>query len=138
MKSLLIAALFLSALALSVVANPSKVLAAPYNAADNNPQVVAFYPTGPHGIPSEPGGNHEGMDLVMQAGKSGNFQQWFYGTFPAGGEGLHGDHDVWLVSKDGTCPPNATLVPQAYPGWGDYLVPGADYCVMNNDFHTSK
>lgn len=116
----------------------TSAFAAPYKAAENNPQVVAYYENGTHGIPSETGGNHEGIDQVKQNGNSGNFQAWFYGTFPAGGEGLHGDHDVWKISKDGTCPPNAILVPNANPGWGDYLVPGADYCVISNDFHQSK
>lgn len=120
------------------------VYAAPYNAEANNPQVVAFYATGTHGIPSEPGCNHIGMDIVMQAGNSGNFQEWSYGTQPCTNDPLHGDHDLWKLSTDGTCPANATIIHQPnigdpnYPGWGTYLVPGATYCVLNNDFHPSK
>ncbi len=73
-----------SALALGILAmNSGMAFAAPYNAADNNPQVVAFYPTGTHGIPSEPCANHVGEDLVMRAGNSGNFQQWSYGSTPS-------------------------------------------------------
>jgi hypothetical protein len=120
--------------------NASAIFAAPYNAANNNPQVVAAYldPTTTHGIPSEPGCNHIGIDLVKQNGNSGNFQEWSYGTQPCNNELLHGDHDLWQISKDGTCPANATVVPNAYPGWGSYLVPGVTYCVINNDFHVSK
>ena len=122
------------ALVLGATLLPAKpVSAAPFNAADNNPQVVAYYPTGPHGIVSIPGANHEGEDLVMRAGKSGNFQQWFYGTFPLTGE-TYGVHSVWNETKNGKCPANATLVENAYPGWGDYLEPGADYCVIENIF----
>lgn len=130
MKKIYVVAVVAGALMASV----TPAWAAPYNAALNNPQIVAYYTSGPHGIPSEPGGNHIGTDIVMRSGNSGNFEEWFYGTFPAGNEGPHGDHDVWLVSKDGTCPSNATIVPNAYPGWGDYLVPGATYCVITNDF----
>ncbi len=121
-------------------------LAAPYKAADNNPQVVAAYldPTTTHGIPSEPGCNHVGIDIVKQNGNSGNFQEWSYGTQPCTGDALHGDHDLWKISKDGTCPLKTTLVHQPnvgdpnYPGWGTYLVPGATYCVTSNDFHPTK
>ena len=112
--------------------------AAPYKAAENNPQVVAFYEEGTHGIPSEPGGNHEGTNMVKQNGNSGNFQAWFYGTFPAGEEGLHGHHLVWKISKDGTCPSDAVFIPDANPGWGDYLVEGADYCVLDNQYKVDK
>jgi hypothetical protein len=113
------------------------IRAAPFNAADKNPNVVAYYPTGPHGIVGIPGTNHEGADLVMKAGKSGNFQQWFYGTNPLTGE-TYGVHSIWNVTKNGKCPANATLVENAYPGWGDYLQPGADYCVIENIFKPAK
>jgi len=116
------------------VAGPT--LAAPFKA-DNNPLIVANYPTGDHGIVGEPV-LHNGADVVMRAGNSGNFQQWFYGTAAEEGVVTEGDHSVWLISKDGTCPSNFVLVPSANPDWGDYLVAGADYCVHTNDYHVTK
>ncbi len=104
--------------------------AASFKANDNNPQQVAYYPTGPHGIPGEDE-YHEGSDLVERNGGSGNFQQWFYGTSES--EGLHGDHTVWKISKSG-CPEGWLLILQPYPEWGDYLTPDVDYCVKTNDF----
>lgn len=110
-------------------ANTAKAAASP-----NNPQVVAYYLTGSHGIVGEYY-LHEGKDVVMRAGNSGNFQQWFYGT---SAEGVHGDHSVWKISKNGTCSDGAILVPNASASWGDYLVHGADYCVKTNDFHVQN
>lgn len=114
----------------------TKASAAPFKAADKNPNVVAFYETGPHGIADEPGIYHEGMDIVMKAGKSGNFQQWFYGFADENGGVIEGDHSVWRVAKDG-CSNGWTRIEDAYPEWGDYLKPGADYCVKTNDFKTT-
>lgn len=122
-------------LALVALMSPSAALAAPFNAADTNPQVVAFYPQGPHGIVGE-NEYHSGIDLVMKRGNSGNFQQWFYGTSTV--DGLHGVHSVWNESPDGTCPENWYLVPNPNPAWGDYLTPGVDYCVHNNLFHVQN
>ena len=112
----------------------SSVLAAPFNAADRNSQVVAFYQTGDHGIVGE-FYLHQGTDLVMRRGNSGNFQQWFYGDSAIG---LHGDHSIWNISKDGTCSSDRILVKDAWLYWGDYLVHGADYCVHTNEFKPSK
>lgn len=112
--------------------------AAPFNAAANNPQVVAYYPTGDHGIPGEPF-LHNGEDLVMRAGNSGNFQQWFYGYSAEAGGITEGDHSVWMnVGSKTSCPNGWFLVPDAYPEWGSYLEPGANYCTHTNDFHSSE
>lgn len=109
--------------------------AAPFNAADNNPQVEAYYPTGDHGIVGE-NDTHTGQDLVMRAGNSDNFQQWFYGTSTENGGNTEGDHSVWKNVGDKTsCNGNSVSVQNAYPAWGDYLEPGANYCVKTNDFH---
>ena len=57
--------------------SPSVAEAVPFKAADKNPNVVAHYEEGVHGIPVQDSGYHEGEDLVTRAGKSGVFQQWF-------------------------------------------------------------
>ena len=109
--------------------------AAPYNAADKNPQQVAFHEEGVHGIPTQPGVTHTGTNMVKQNGNSGNFQAWFWGTSDE--EGEHGHHEVWKISKDGSCPNDAVFIPDAHENWGDYLIEDADYCVMVNEYHTS-
>lgn len=121
-----------------VIFSPSLAYAAPFKAEDKNPNVVAYYENEDHGIP----GNdlyHEGEDLVIQAGKSGVFQQWFYGSGDDY-EGDHGHHSVWKPSKDG-CPPNWFEMTVTVEGggnyWGDYLEPGA-YCIHTNDFKVRK
>ncbi|MGE5393044.1 MAG: hypothetical protein ACM3NH_04865 [Candidatus Saccharibacteria bacterium] len=110
-------------------------LAAPFNAA-NNPNIVANYPTGDHGIAGEPV-NHNGADVVMRAGNSGNFQQWFVGTAAENGGVTEGDHSVWMLSKDGSCPNDSWYKMTVGPGnfWGDYLVNGGTYCIHTNDFN---
>lgn len=110
--------------------------AAPFKANDKNPNIVAFFPDGVHGIPDEPDITHEGKEVVMRAGNSGNFQQWFYGTSDEG-PGKEGDHTLWKLLKKDQCPDGSTLIPDAFPEWGDYLQPGADYCVKTNDFHVT-
>ena len=118
-----------------LVATSGVAFAAPFNAADKNPNIVAYYPDGPHGIVGFDG-NFIGQDLVMKRGNSGNFQQWFYGTNPEG-ETL-GIHSVWNVSKDGTCQDSWILVKNAFPDWGNYFQQNTDYCVHNNIFHPGK
>ncbi len=104
------------------------------NRADN-PNTVAYYPSGLHGIVGEPGINHEGEDLVMKAGKSGNFLQWFCGTADENGGVQEGEFSLWQEKEEGkSCPDNFIEVDNAYPAWGDYLKPGADYCVKTHDF----
>lgn len=98
----------------------------------NNPNVVAYYETGDHGIPGDYN-LHTGMDVVSKLGNSGNFDQWFYG-WAAELNAYIGHHSVWKVSKDGKCKNDEVLVPNASANWGDYLVTGADYCVKTNDF----
>lgn len=130
------------------------VLAAPFNAADNNPQVVAYYPTGDHGVVGE-NATHTGQDLVMEASVGAHkdpltndakvTQQWFYGQANEGQNGstiTEGDHSVFMLSKDGTCQngwyvlSNVNTNPNNF--WGDYLTTGATYCVRTNDFHSSE
>ena len=106
------------------------VSAAPNNAnkAANNPQVVAYYPIGLHAIPTNPIYYLVGTDLVTTRGNSGQIEAWY-----TGGDG-HGFHSVWDISKNGKCNGDKVLIANAYPSWGDYLVPGADYCVNVNAF----
>lgn len=114
-------------LAASSFASPNTI-----NKADNNPQVVAFYAS-PHdnSLPTDPVTYHAiGSDLVMLRGDTGEIQQWY--TFAD--DLNHGVHSVWNIAKSGACSPGWVLIPQAYPLWGDYLTPGADYCVHNNAF----
>jgi hypothetical protein len=118
-----------------ILTGASATLAAPFNAADKNPNVVAYYADGRHAIVGV-GDQFFGKDLVLQRGQSGNFQQWFYGIFPDGTKG--GIHSVWNVSKTGTCASGWILVKNAYPQWGSYIQPNTDFCVHNNYFHVSK
>lgn len=98
----------------------------------NNPNTVANYPTGDHGIVGEPY-LHVGADVVTKSGNSGNFQQWFVGTSTENGGVSEKDHSVWKVSKDGSCSNDGwVLVENASQSWGDYLVSGANYCVKTN------
>ncbi len=122
--------LFAGAVTLSLMLAPlGSVAAAP---PESNPNVVAYYEEGDHGIVGE-NTRHWGEDVVMATGQNGNFQQWFYGD-SEGEEGVHGEHSVWKVSEDGTCADNWDHVHEPYPEWGDYLTPGVDYCVKTNDF----
>lgn len=120
--------------AMLVFATPALASPTNINKGNNNPQVVAFYTSGDHGIVGE-SATHTGSDLIMQAGNSGNFQQWFTGTST---EGVteEGDHSLWKnVGNSTSCPSGSDLVVNAYPAWGDYLQPGANYCVRTNDFN---
>lgn len=117
-----------------LIASTAAVFAAPSNAT-NNPNIVANYNSGPHGIVGE-NDYHSGQDVVMQNGNSGNLQQWFYGPSLEGN--TEGDHSVWILSKDGTCPSGWYTLPNAYPAWGTYLQPGATYCVKTNDYHVQN
>jgi hypothetical protein len=98
------------------------------NKAQNNPNVVAYYPTGIHAIPTDPIQYVDGTDLVTLRGNSGQIQADYT---DAGG---HGFHSVWNISKNGACPSDWNLITNAYPTWGDYLTPGTDYCVQVNAF----
>lgn len=110
--------------------------AAPWVPAENetNPQIVAYYPEGPHSIVGLDG-QFEGRDLVMLRGNSGQIQQWFEGIIDGKYAAIH---SVWNLSKNGSCPGDWIAVPNAYPQWGDYLVPGATYCVKNNYYQGTK
>lgn len=93
-----------------------------------NPQIVAFFTSGDHAIPTDPIQHLEGTDLVMLRGDSGQIEQWYTDTSG------HGFHSVWNLTKDDVCPTDWVLVKAAFPSWGDYLTPGADYCVHTNAF----
>ncbi len=103
------------------------------NKADNNPQVVSYYP-GPndvHGIVGE-SETHTGSDLVMRAGGSGVFQQWFLGE--SASEGTHGEHSVWVPANNGTCPNGWVYIADPNPIWGTHFPDNTDYCVHTNDY----
>ncbi len=91
------------------------------------PNIVACYESGTHGIVGE-NETHTGADFVKKLGH-GVFFQFFCGTSPS--EGLHRVISIWTEKKQDKCPPGWILVPNAFPSWGDYLAPGADYCVKN-------
>ncbi len=137
-----------------VVIFPSSAAAAPFKAHDKNPQIVAYYPDGPHGIVGD-NDYHEGMDIVMETGlgaKKSEFklegnvvQQWFYGQAAEGPNGEFitiGKHSVFKLSKDGTCPngwytlEDVNTHPDRF--WGDYLTTGATYCVKTNEFRVGN
>ncbi len=105
-------------------------LAAPNNAnkAENNPNVVAYYEVGLHAIPTNPVTYVTGTNLVTKRGNSGQIQAWYTGA-----DG-HGYHSVWNVSKKGSCNNDQVFIEDASLSWGDYLTPGADYCVKVNAF----
>lgn len=113
-----------------VLVASSSAMAAPNNVnkAENNPNVVAYYPIGLHAIPTDPITYVIGTNLVMKRGNTGQIQAWYTG------EDGYGFHSVWNISKNSTCPSHRVLIQNAYPGWGDYLTPGADYCVQVNAF----
>lgn len=142
--------LSLIALVTLVLTGAGYVYAAPFKAADKNPQVVAYYPTGDHGVVSEDA-THNGQDLVMETSlgaKKDKFQhdakvtqQWFYGQANEGPNGssiAEGDHSLFMLSKDGTCQKGWYFLKDVNTSsdrfWGDYLTTGADYCVKTNDF----
>jgi hypothetical protein len=108
----------------------SPVLAAPNNEykAENNPNVVAYYPYGLHAIPTNPIQYVYGTDLVTTRGNTGQIEAWYTGS------DNHGFHSVWNITKDDVCPKDWVLIQHAYPSWGGYLNPGADYCVSVNAF----
>ncbi len=127
-----IGATFLAA-AMMTVYTPS-AWAAPFNST-NNPNIVANYPSGSHGIVGEDS-LHTGADLVVAAGQSGNFQQWFVGNGD-GNVNDEGDHSVWLsVGNSTSCPSGWDLLVNAQNNWGSYLKPG-NYCVHTNNFQTN-
>lgn len=112
--------------------------AAPFNAVGKNPNIVEYHPEGSHaiiGLRGSPGLFHaEGKDLVMAAGASGNFQQWY--------ENGIGYHSVWLHVGDGTsCPNSFVLIVDARNDandptrdtWGYHLELG-NYCVSTNAY----
>lgn len=127
------------AVVMASVATSAKAL--PFNMADNNPQVVSYYPQGVHGIVGSPF-YHEGEDLVKMNGNSKSFQQWFCGTSAEEGEHCH--HSVWKVQKDNVpeCPANWIPIYSDHQNpnnfWGDHTEDDTWYCVMTNEFKTSK
>ncbi len=118
--------------------------AAPNNAA-NNPNIVANFPSGQHTVIEGNGVtdfNHVGSDVVMKAGNSNNFQQWFQGSSTTESQaGAHGDHSVWRdIGSNTSCPSGWTFVanpkqPPTGDTWGSYFPNGDNYCVHTNDSH---
>jgi len=130
-------------LAIAIMLSTSSPIAfaAPFKA-KYNPQIVANYNSGDHGIPGEPF-LHQGADVVMLAGKSWNVQQWFYGYSEENGGIIEGDHSVWKLSKNGQCPTDTTAVtvstdPASSNYWGNYLKDGTTYCVRTNDLRQQR
>ena len=124
----------------NVLANPTNEHKAQYFlkfVLSGNKNVVSYYFDGRHEIPGEPNEEHFGEDLVMKAGNSGNFHQWFLGWSEE--ESYHGEHSLWLVKRGPECPDDFLEIPDANPegddvGWGDHFPEGADYCVKTNDY----
>jgi len=113
-----------------VLAAVSVVKAAPNNPqkAANNPNKVAYYEEGLHAIPTDPITYVTGTNIVTERGNSGQIQAWYTG------ENGHGYHSVWNIAKKDSCPANWVFIEDPYPEWGDYLTPGANYCVKVNTF----
>jgi hypothetical protein len=100
----------------------------------NNPNTVADYTSGTHGVVGE-NDTHTGSDIVTKSGNSGNFQQWFVGE---SANGYEGDHSTWKNVGDSTsCSNGWDLVMDANQSWGDYLQSG-NYCVKTNDFNPQQ
>ncbi len=89
------------------------------------PNVVACYESGTHGIIGQ-SETHTGADYVKKLGNY-NLFQFFCGTSPS--EGVHCEVSLWKLAKDKECPSGWILLEDPYPEWGDYLKPGANYCV---------
>lgn len=104
--------------------------AAPFNA-NNNPNIVANYPTGDHTVIMPDGSivyNQQGADIVMMNKNSGNAQQWY----DNGDGGVHTNFKD--VGQATTCSNGWTFVGQANPSWGGYFVVGDNYCAKSNSF----
>lgn len=98
------------------------------NKAEHNPNVTAYYPVGLHAIPTNPITYFVGTNLVSARGNSGQIQAWYTDS------SNHGYHSVWNITKNSTCKGDSVYIENAYPAWGEYLVPDADYCVKVNAF----
>ena len=98
------------------------------NKAENNHNVVAYYPLSLHAIPTYPITYVVGTNMVIRRGNSNQIEAWY------SSEVNHGYHSVWNLSKDGKCSQGWVYIENAYPSWGDYLAPDADYCVKVNQF----
>ncbi|RJR25970.1 hypothetical protein C4578_00250 [Candidatus Microgenomates bacterium] len=91
------------------------------------PNTVACYESGRHEIPGL-GSEFYGTDVVKTIG-CGGIIQYFCGTTPSGEQKRI--ISVWQVARRDTCPNGWVKVEDPHPEWGDYLVPGVDYCVHN-------
>ena len=89
------------------------------------PNTAACYESGTHGIPGE-AEEHVGADWVKIFLDGKILYQFFCGTSPS--EGLHRTISIWKAAKD-SCPSGWLRFEEPYPEWGDYLIPGADYCI---------
>jgi hypothetical protein len=130
-------ALYLVGLLYIFFAGAAVVNASPANPqkAANNPQVVAYYESSSHTV-IQPDMSIEydqwGDDLVMKAGKSGTFQQWYVGP---DGEKVH---SVWKnIGSSTECPESWLLIVNPYQPptgdtWGYHFPNGDNYCVKSN------
>jgi hypothetical protein len=116
--------------------NTGAVLAAPASVpkAENNPNVVAFYTSGPHAVIQKDGTilyNQQGADLVLQSGW--NFQQWYV---DASGNVVH--TLFRNVGDDTTCNGNGLFIENPYDPpngdtWGYYFPDGDNYCASSSN-----
>lgn len=90
------------------------------------PHVVACYESGDHGIPGQ-AEKHEGTDFVKSFLSGKILFQSFCGFSES--EGLHREISLWKMAKDNKCPSGWLIYSDPYPEWGDYLIPGANYCI---------
>jgi hypothetical protein len=132
---------FIASLAVSAMflASTGAAFAAPWVPANAHPftdKYVAVYGPGTTHAIAGYDGTFVGRDLVMARGNSGQFQQWFEGTDPNGN--YVAIHSVWNLAHNASCSNGWVTIPNAYPDWGNYLVPGATYCVHNNFYQGTK
>jgi hypothetical protein len=137
MKKLIPAVGYFLAAALILALGAGGVSASPANPnkGNNNPNVVSYYENETHTVIQSDGSieyDQPGDDLVMKAGKSKNFQQWYVGP---DGEKVH---TVWKNVGDATECANGWMLiinpyqPPTGDTWGFHFPDGDNYCVKSN------
>lgn len=121
----LLAAFFLATTGVSAVVTFDHCCKVDCNRLNRLPNVVACYESGTHGVVGQ-SETHTGADYVKKLGND-NLFQFFCGTSES--EGLHREVSLWKLARDKKCPSSWILLEDPHPEWGDYLKPGADYCV---------
>ena len=121
----LLAAFFLATTRVSAVVTFDHCCKVDCNRLNRLPNVVACYESGTHGIVGQ-SETHTGADYVKKLGNY-NLFQFFCGTSPS--EGVHREVSLWKLARDNQCPSGWILLQDPHPEWGDYLKPGANYCV---------